>query len=50
MKILVKTLTGGKFEVQVDESNSVAEVKTVIVGSRLREVWDAMDWGRYNDY
>jgi UV excision repair protein RAD23 len=30
MKIIVKTLTGGKFEVQVEESNTVAEVKTIV--------------------
>ena len=33
MKLLVKTLTGGKFDVEVQESNSVAEVKTIIVSS-----------------
>ena len=30
MKLLVKTLTGGKFDVQAEESNTVAEVKAII--------------------
>mmetsp|Transcript_20847 Transcript_20847/g.48411 ORF Transcript_20847/g.48411 Transcript_20847/m.48411 type:complete len:466 (-) Transcript_20847:211-1608(-) len=30
MKLLVKTLTGGKFEVEAGESSTVAEVKTII--------------------
>jgi hypothetical protein len=31
MKLLVKTLKGGKFEVQVEETNTVAQVKGIIV-------------------
>lgn len=31
MKLTVKTLKGGKFEVECDGSNSVAEVKGIIV-------------------
>ncbi|KAL7556948.1 hypothetical protein ACA910_005297 [Epithemia clementina (nom. ined.)] len=34
MKLFVKTLTGGKFDVQVEESNTVAEVKTIIEASK----------------
>ena len=36
MKLLVKTLTGGKFDIQVEESNTVAEVKAVIVSPLAR--------------
>jgi hypothetical protein len=31
MKLTVKTLKGGKFEVQVEETNTVAQVKGIIV-------------------
>ena len=31
MKVTVKTLKGGKFEVEVEESNTVSEVKGKIV-------------------
>lgn len=31
MKLTVKTLKGNKFEIEVDDSKTVAEVKTVIV-------------------
>jgi hypothetical protein len=31
MKLLVKTLKGGKFEVQVEGTNTVAQVKGIIV-------------------
>lgn len=31
MKLTVKTLQGGKFQVDVEESTTVAELKTVIV-------------------
>ena len=31
MNLTVKTLKGGKFTIEVDPSNSVAEVKAVIV-------------------
>jgi hypothetical protein len=37
MKLLVKTLKGGKFEVQVEETNTVAQVKGIIVRD-----WKAM--------
>ena len=33
MKLTVKTLKGGKFDVQVEESHTVAQVKGVIVRS-----------------
>lgn len=35
MKLTVKTLKGGKFEVEVDESKTVAEVKGIIVRSLI---------------
>jgi hypothetical protein len=31
MKLTIKTLKGEKFDVQVEETNTVAEVKTIIV-------------------
>ena len=31
MQLTVKTLKGGKFTIEVENSNTVAEVKTVIV-------------------
>jgi hypothetical protein len=37
MKLLVKTLKGGKFEIQVEESMTVTEVKGVIVSLRSQE-------------
>lgn len=49
MKLVVKTLKGGKFGIEVDESSSVAAVKGVIVSpinscqmkksTRTRSLW-----------
>lgn len=36
MKLLVKTLKGGKFEIKVDETSTVAQVKATIVRENAR--------------
>lgn len=36
INLTVKTLKGGKFTIEVDPSNSVAEVKAVIVSPRMK--------------
>ena len=38
MNLTVKTLKGGKFTIEVDPSNSVAEVKAVIVSPRVNDL------------
>jgi hypothetical protein len=36
MKLTIKTLKGEKFDVQVEEGNTVAEVKGIIVSLNLK--------------
>ena len=38
MNLTVKTLKGGKFTIEVEASNTVAEVKTVIVSRYINTV------------
>jgi len=45
MKLTVKTLKGGKFDVQVEESHTVAQVKGVIV-RRTWCSWCCDGWSR----
>jgi len=37
MKVTIKTLKGGKFEVEAEPSSTIAEVKAIIVSAKTRE-------------
>ena len=37
MKVTIKTLKGGKFEVEAEPSSTIAEVKAIIVSAKIRE-------------
>ena len=39
MNLTVKTLKGGKFTIEVEATSTVAQVKTVIVSFRSRELF-----------
>ena len=38
INLTVKTLKGGKFTIEVEPSNSVAEIKAVIVSPRMKNL------------